>query len=94
MNDRHPEPIPQERWLVAPWNTFRLYRRMAIFGPDGYLQALDQEKDRMIAIAKLKDRYGRRDWRHAVPRDLVWMLRKGVLLEEALPRVEELLKKS
>lgn len=83
------EGVPATRWMLAPFSTFRLWRRMVLWQITSYPQALAAEQRRRHALALLGERYGRR-WRSKAPADVVWMLRDGVMLDQALARVTEL----
>ncbi|MGI5207311.1 DUF2637 domain-containing protein [Spirillospora sp. CA-108201] len=83
------EGIPLARWLLAPFSTFRLWRRMVLWQITSYPRALTAEQRRRHALALLGARYGRR-WRKRAPADVVWMLTDGVMLDQALARVTEL----
>lgn len=82
------EPIPVARWLLAPWPTWKLWRRMVLWQVTSYREALDTEQRRLRAQFQLRHRYGQ-DWHRHVPDDLAWMLRDGVLLDDAFTRVAE-----
>lgn len=82
--------VPVSRWLLAPWPTFILWRRMRLWNIRDYDAAVDMELARLDAIAQLEDRFTGKDWRIAAPRNLVWMLRAGVRMEDALAQVEAL----
>jgi hypothetical protein len=86
---RHDERIPRIRWLLAPWPTFILWRRMRLWDIRSYPAAVDMELSRRHAIVKLSECYGQA-WQAAAPADLVWMLRRGVRMAEALARVADL----
>ena len=81
--------VPVTRWLLAPWPTFRLWRRMVLWQVTSYTAALAVEQDRRHAVAKLRAHYAG-DWRQDAPDDLVWMLRSGIRIGEACARVTEL----
>ncbi|WP_339155142.1 DUF2637 domain-containing protein [Actinomadura luteofluorescens] len=83
------EGVPLARWLLAPFSTFRLWRRMVLWQITSYPHALTAEQRRRHALALLDDHYGRR-WRSRAPADVVWMLTDGVMLDQALARVTEL----
>ncbi|MEO3829513.1 DUF2637 domain-containing protein [Actinomadura sp. B10D3] len=83
------EGIPVARWLLAPFSTFRLWRRMVLWQITSYPQALTAEQRRRHALALLESHYGRK-WKARAPADVVWMLSDGVMLDEALARVTEL----
>lgn len=84
------DPIPLARWLLAPWPTFRLWRRMVLWRVHDYGAAVDMEISRLQAIEKLTVLAKGKDWRTAAPGDLAWMLRTGVRMDEALAKVAEL----
>ncbi|RFS81816.1 DUF2637 domain-containing protein [Actinomadura spongiicola] len=83
------EGIPATRWMLAPLSTFRLWRRMVLWQITSYPQALVAEQRRRHALALLGAHYGRK-WKAKAPADVVWMLRDGVMLDQALTRVTEL----
>ncbi|TDD31487.1 DUF2637 domain-containing protein [Actinomadura sp. KC06] len=83
------EGIPATRWLLAPFSTFRLWRRMVLWQITSYPQALVAEQRRRHALALLDAHYGRK-WKSKAPADITWMLRDGVMLDQALARVTEL----
>ncbi|MFC4053414.1 DUF2637 domain-containing protein [Actinomadura syzygii] len=83
------EGVPVARWLLAPFSTFRLWRRMVLWQITSYPRALDAEQRRRHALALLGDHYGRK-WKSKAPADVVWMLRDGVMLDQALVRVTDL----
>lgn len=77
------------RWLLAPWATWKLWRRMVLWQITSYRTALDTEQRRLRTRYQLRHRYGP-DWPQHVPDDVAWMLRDGVLLDEAFAQVVEL----
>lgn len=83
--------IPAARWMLAPWPTFVMWRRMKLWRITDYRTALDMELSRRRAIVKLEMKYDD-GWRDAAPADLVWMLRNGVKMADALAMVAELTK--
>jgi Protein of unknown function (DUF2637) len=83
------DAIPVQRWLLAPWRTALLWRRMVLWQITSYRTAVDLELAVRRAVARLRLQYGR-GWRRRAPADLVWMLRTGVAVSEACTRVEEL----
>ena len=82
--------IPRIRWLIDFRGTFALWRRMHLWGEKSYTRAVDIELERIAAMEKLSMRYGPDEWAAEAPADLVWMLRAGVRMTEALARVAEL----
>jgi hypothetical protein len=83
------EPIPPIRWLLAPWRTMLLWRRMALWQITSYRTAIDTELQLRRAMTLLRVHYGRR-WRRRAPADLVWMLRNGAGANEACEHVRAL----
>ena len=83
------EPIPLIRWLLAPWRTMLLWRRMALWQITSYRTAIDTELQLRRAMTLLRVHYGHR-WRRRAPADLMWMLRTGVDVGEACERVRAL----
>jgi hypothetical protein len=59
------EPIPTSRWLVSPWPTLKLWRRMVLWRINSYPRALDMERQRLGAIAAARTLHGR-GWRWRV----------------------------
>jgi len=70
------DPIPAARWLLAPWSTWLMWRRMVLWQEGGFHAALDAEQERRRVVVLLRARYGRR-WRRHAPADLAWMPRPG-----------------
>ena len=87
--DEEEEGIPFARWMLAPWPTFVLWRRMKLWNVRGYCAAVDMELSRREAIVKLRMRFGD-NWKSAAPEHVVWKLRRGVRMAEALAQVAEL----
>jgi len=83
------EPIPLARWILAPWPTWKLWRRMVLWEVTSYRAAIETEQRRLRALYQLRSRYGS-SWERQVPDDLAWMLRSGVLPDDAFTRVAEL----
>jgi uncharacterized protein DUF2637 len=82
------DPIPVARWVLAPWPTWLMWRRMVMWRIASFQDALEAEQQRRHAIALLKASYGRRWKRHAPP-ELVRMLRTGVSMGDAVARARE-----
>lgn len=59
------EPIPAARWIVSPWPTLKLWRRMILWRQHSYTAALAIERTRLGAIATARQVYGP-GWRRAV----------------------------
>ena len=83
------ESIPLVRWVLAPWRTLLLWRRMALWQITSYRTAIDTELALRRAVTQLRAHHGRR-WRRHAPADLVWMLRTGIAVNEAVARVRKL----
>ena len=62
--DKHIESPPLIRWIIAPWPTFRIWRRMRLWQIASYSDVILLERDRRILRARLSRRYGRQ-WRTA-----------------------------
>ncbi|MFF1450687.1 DUF2637 domain-containing protein [Streptomyces sp. NPDC058274] len=75
---RRMEKIRFSRWLLAFPSTFALWRRMTLWEVTSYSEALTREKERQLARADLRERYGRQ-WRTKTPRRERVMLRMGDL---------------
>ncbi|MFE8989486.1 DUF2637 domain-containing protein [Streptomyces collinus] len=75
---RRMEKIRFSRWLLAFPSTFALWRRMTLWEVTSYTEALAREKERQLARADLRERYGRK-WRSKTPRRERVMLRMGEL---------------
>lgn len=79
---RRMEKIRFSRWLLAFPSTFALWRRMTLWEITSYSEALAREKERQLARADLRERYGRK-WRTKTPRRERVMLRMGDLAPSA-----------
>jgi hypothetical protein len=82
--------IPFGRWILAPWRTWLLWRRMVMWQFTSYRAALDMEMHLRRIIIILRMRYGRR-WKTEAPADLVWILRTGILTAEASACISKLI---
>lgn len=58
-SDARMDSIRKSRWLLAPFTTFMLWRRMVLWEIRSYPAALARERDRLLAKTELQDRYGR-----------------------------------
>jgi Protein of unknown function (DUF2637) len=61
------EPIPLSRWLLAPRTTFLLARRMVLWHVTSYREGLALEYQRLLAVSRLQQDYGRWQWRWRAP---------------------------
>jgi hypothetical protein len=75
---RRMEKIRRSRWLLAPVTTFALWRRMTLWEITSYGDALARERERQLACAELRERYGRR-WRSRTDRRTRVLLKLGDL---------------
>jgi hypothetical protein len=81
--------IPLARWILAPWSSFLMFRRMVLQRIHSYPNMVALELGRRNAIAQLQATNGT-GWKAVTPGDLVWMLCKGVSVGDAITRVAEL----
>lgn len=82
--DKHMESVRLVRWLLAPFATFRLWRRMKLWELRSYDEVIRVEQERLVYRARLRARYGR-SWRRKAPVDALMPLklaRYGVPLEQ------------
>jgi hypothetical protein len=84
VTGRRMEKIRFSRWLLAFPSTFALWRRMTLWEITSYSEALAREKERQLARADLRERYGKR-WRRETPRRERVMLRMGELAPALTP---------
>lgn len=82
VTGRRMEKIRFSRWLLAPLSTFALWRRMTLWEVTSYGHALALERERLLARADLRERYGR-SWRRKTPRRERVLLRLGELAPAA-----------
>ncbi|OEV31521.1 hypothetical protein AN219_04605 [Streptomyces nanshensis] len=73
------ERIRRSRWLLAPLDTFALWRRMVLWETTRYTDALEREQTRQLARADLREQYGR-GWRRKAPRRTRVLLKFGELV--------------
>jgi hypothetical protein len=72
--DKHMEGVRFTRWLLAPFPTFRLWRRMKLWELRSYEEVIRREQDRLVYRARLRARYGV-NWRRRAPVEAVMPLR-------------------
>ncbi|OLZ63958.1 hypothetical protein AV521_37565 [Streptomyces sp. IMTB 2501] len=82
VTGRRMEKIRRSRWLLAPLSTFALWRRMTLWEITSYGDALARERERQLARAQLRQRFGRR-WRSKTPRPERVLLKLGELAPAA-----------
>ncbi|MFI7272639.1 DUF2637 domain-containing protein [Streptomyces sp. NPDC049879] len=77
-NGTRMERVRRSRWLLAPFTTLALWRRMVLWETTDYREALARERQRVLVRAELRERYGR-TWRRRAPRRTRALLRLGEL---------------
>ncbi|MEU4826026.1 DUF2637 domain-containing protein [Actinomadura sp. NPDC023710] len=75
--------IRASRWILAPWPTMKLWRRMVLWEIRSYPDALSRERARVLALTDLQDTYGRWAWRRKAPRRIRALYRLGDLAPAA-----------
>ncbi|GGW06345.1 hypothetical protein GCM10010264_28110 [Streptomyces globisporus] len=78
VTGRRMDKIRASRWLLAFPSTFALWRRMTLWEVTSYADALNRERERLLARAELRERHGRR-WRSQTPRRERVLLKLGEL---------------
>nr|CEL13478.1 Phage protein [Kibdelosporangium sp. MJ126-NF4] len=78
--------IPLGRWILSPWRTWLLWRRMVLWQIADYHDALDMEAHIRRARTQLHTEYGSH-WKRDAPADLVWMLNTAPFAREACRRI-------
>ncbi|MBG6092367.1 DUF2637 domain-containing protein [Actinomadura viridis] len=71
--------IRASRWLLAPFRTVVLWRRMVLWEMRSYRDALDRERARLLILTELQDTYGALAWRWKAPRRTRALYRLGEL---------------
>ncbi|MGW2255115.1 DUF2637 domain-containing protein [Kitasatospora sp. NPDC001660] len=83
--------VPLYRWILSPWRTWALYRRMRLWEMPSYEATVAAEQDRTVYRAMLRRDYGR-GWRRKAPADLrlpIDMARYGLTVDKALELPEQ-----
>jgi Protein of unknown function (DUF2637) len=75
---RHIEGSPLGRWLLAPLATVRLWRRQQLWHVTSYADALVLERQRLLAIARLRSKHGLL-WRWKAPISERYAMRFGFM---------------
>lgn len=73
------DSIRASRWLLSPWPTAKLWRRMVLWEERSYPTALGRERARLLARTDLQDTYGAVAWRWKAPRRVRALYRLGDL---------------
>ncbi|MFC9280946.1 DUF2637 domain-containing protein [Streptomyces collinus] len=84
---RRLDKVRWSRWLLSPWPTFLLWRRMKLWELEDYDTVLKLEQERLVYQAKLRGRFGRA-WRRKAPIEALLplrLVRNGVPLSETAP---------
>jgi hypothetical protein len=81
--------IPMGRWVLSPWRTWLLWRRMVLWQISSYREALDMDARLHRARHVLMMHFGRH-WKREAPADVVWMLGIPPFAEEACALVDVL----
>jgi hypothetical protein len=90
--DKHIELPPVKRWMVAPWPTFRLWRRQIMWQIRSYDDAIVCERQAQVFRARLRAEHGRRWRRTARPEQILALrlaTRGGLTIAEALALPED-----
>jgi hypothetical protein len=64
--DKRIDPVRLARWILAPWPTFRLWRRMKLWELRSYDEVIRLEQERLIYRARLRAEFGLW-WRWSAP---------------------------
>ncbi|MYT70722.1 MULTISPECIES: DUF2637 domain-containing protein [unclassified Streptomyces] len=88
VTGRKMDKIRWTRWLLAPWPTFTLWRRMTLWEITSYADALTRERQRQLARADLREEHGRM-WRSKTPRRARVLLKLGALAPGTEPVTEQ-----
>ncbi|WP_019630210.1 DUF2637 domain-containing protein [Actinomadura atramentaria] len=78
--------IRASRWVLAPWPTLKLWRRMVLWETRSYPDALNRERSRLLVRTDLQDTYGALAWRWKAPRRVRALYRLGELAAVAAER--------
>jgi uncharacterized protein DUF2637 len=78
------DAIRVTRWVLAPWPTWKLWRRMNLWEIRSYPEALHRERDRVLALTDLQDAFGALAWRWKAPRRARVLYRLGELVPGAV----------
>ncbi|MET9776125.1 DUF2637 domain-containing protein [Streptomyces sp. NPDC006367] len=84
---RRLDKVRWSRWLLAPWPTFLLWRRMKLWELESYDTVLELEQERLVYQARLRGKFGRA-WRRKAPVEALLplrLVRSGIPLAETAP---------
>ena len=82
--------VPLHRWVLAPWSSWAMFRRMKLYGLTSYTQAVAMEQTRVVYGQMLKQQTTK-ERRKATPAELLplTMARFGLSVDEALALPQE-----
>ncbi|MFJ2186297.1 DUF2637 domain-containing protein [Streptomyces anulatus] len=80
------EGVPGHRWLLAPWPTWLIWRRMKLWKLRSYTDAVAQEKAVTIYAMRLEQKHGKQWRKRAKPDELLplTLAPYGLTIDEAL----------
>uniref|UniRef100_UPI003F49AAA9 DUF2637 domain-containing protein n=1 Tax=Streptomyces sp. CA-141956 TaxID=3240051 RepID=UPI003F49AAA9 len=80
------DAVPLHRWLLSPWKTWSLCRRMKLWQVTSYACMVEMERDRTVYRAWLQHKHGRAWKKKASAEDLLplTMAPFGLSMDEAL----------
>ena len=84
INDTKMARIRFTRWILAPWSTMKLWRRMVLWEITDYTEALEREFNRLATQATAKQQWGE-DWKEVLPGDFVMKMEMGLVQSEDIP---------
>jgi hypothetical protein len=76
---RRIDRVRLSRWLLAPWPTLRLWRRMRLWEVHDLVEGRRRDRDQDLARAALQDTFGPVVWRWRAPRRERVLYRHGAL---------------
>ncbi|RJQ77717.1 DUF2637 domain-containing protein [Pseudonocardiaceae bacterium YIM PH 21723] len=82
------ERIPRLRWVLDPWRTWLMWRRMVLWQITSYEAAVATEQLLGRLTAFLKGTFGS-DWRRTAPAELLWKLKTGVDLADLFDELKQ-----
>ncbi|MFF5938986.1 DUF2637 domain-containing protein [Streptomyces sp. NPDC012508] len=85
------DQVPLHRWILSPWRTWSLYRRMKLWGITSYARMVAMEQQRTVYRAWLQHQHGRAWKKKAGASALLpfTMAPYGLSVEEALALPQE-----
>ena len=84
--DKHIDGVPLARWIVAPFSSFRIWRRMRLWNIRSYETVIRLEQEVRIYRAQLKKQHGR-GWHRKAGADQILVLElaaSGMSVAEAI----------